>query len=127
MNSQEYRELIVYKKAFSPARGILKHSKIFPREELYSLTDQIHGASRSVCANLAEAYGKRRYEKHFISKLNDSDGECGETMVLLDFAKECGYISSDHHLELEGLYVAIGRKMGSKMNNPKFFLIRTET
>ena len=77
----DFKELIVYKKAFTLAMEIYEVSKSFPKEENYSLTDQIRRSSRSVCANLAEAYRKRLYERHFISKLTDSDAENSETIV----------------------------------------------
>ena len=85
--------MIVYKTAFSIAMEIFELSKIFPPEEKYSLTDQIRRSSRSVCANLSEAYGKRIYPKHFVSKLTDSDGELGETVTWLQFAAACQYIT----------------------------------
>jgi four helix bundle protein len=95
----DYKDLIAYKKGFSLAMEIFKVSKSFPKEETYSLTDQIRRSSRSVCANIAEAYRKRRYVKHFISKLTDSDGENSETSTWLDFALECEYITKETHLD----------------------------
>ncbi len=97
MGSQGYKDLIVYKKAYAAAMEIFKESKTFPKEELYSLTDQIRRSSRSVCANIAEGYRKRIYPKSFISKMADSDGECAETLVHLDFAKDCGYMNNQTH------------------------------
>jgi four helix bundle protein len=96
MSNQGHKNLTVYKKAYSAAMEIFIESKKFPKEEIYSLTDQIRRSSRSVCANLAEAYRKRIYPKHFVSKLSDSDGECAETMVHLDFAKDCGYLKYEY-------------------------------
>ena len=90
----------VYKLAFDTAMRIFEISKRFPREEIYSLTDQIRRSSRSVCGNLAEAFRKRRYPKAFIAKLSDSEGECAETQTWLDFALNCKYITSDEHKEL---------------------------
>ena len=87
-----HRDLEVYKKAFDAAMQIFDLSRSFPKEETYSLTDQIRRSSRSVCANLAEAWRKRRYEKAFISKLSDSESEAAETQVWLEFATKCGYI-----------------------------------
>ena len=70
-------------------------SKRWPREERYALTDQVRRSSRSVCANLAEAWSKRRYPRHFVSKLSDAHGEAEETLVWIGFARDCGYLSSD--------------------------------
>ena len=85
-------DLEVYRKAFAAAMDIFALSKAFPKEETYSLTDQIRRCSRSVCANLAEAWRKRRYEAAFISKLSDSEGEVAETQVWVEFAVKCGYL-----------------------------------
>ena len=82
----DFKELIVYKKSFSLAMEVYEISKSFPKEEKYSLTDQIRRSSRSVCANIAEAYRKHIYVKHFVSKLTDADAENSETLVWLDFA-----------------------------------------
>ena len=90
-----HKQLDVYKLAYKLAMEIYHLSKKFPSEERYSLTDQIRRSSRSVSANLAEAFRKRRYEKAFISKLSDSEGECAETQTWLDFAMDCEYINSD--------------------------------
>jgi four helix bundle protein len=87
-----HRDLEVYQMAFRVAMEIFELSKAFPEEETYSPTDQMRRSSRLVCANLAEAWRKRRYEKAFISKLSDSEGEAAETQVWLEFAVGCGYI-----------------------------------
>jgi four helix bundle protein len=113
--------LIVYQKSFELARVIFETSKTFPKEEKYSLTDQIRRSSRAVCANLAEAYCKRRYESHFISKLSDSDMENTETQVWLNFAKEFNYISNEHCMELREISNEIGRLLDYMMRNPKNF------
>lgn len=89
---KHFRELIVYQKAFEQAMKIFELTKHFPKEERFSLTDQIRRSSRSVCANLAEAWHKRRYPAHFVSKLTDSDAEAAETQVWLDFSLECKYL-----------------------------------
>lgn len=123
MSSQGHKDLIVYKKAYSAAMDIFIESKKFPKEEIYSLTDQIRRSSRSVCANIAEAYRKRIYPKHFISKLTDSDGECAETMVHLDFAKDCKYLNKETHQKLIDLYTEVGKMLGSMMNSPEKFSI----
>ncbi len=88
-----FKNLLAYQKRFELAMEIFEISKYFPKEETYSLTDQIRRASRSTCANIAEAYRKRNYPKHFISKLADSDSENSETQVWLDFSEACKYIS----------------------------------
>jgi four helix bundle protein len=90
-----HRDLAVYGKAFDSAMRIFELSKSFPKEETYSLTDQIRRSSRSVCANLAEAWRKRRYQAAFISKLSDSEGETAETQVWLEFAVKCGYLDRE--------------------------------
>jgi four helix bundle protein len=101
MKIRTHRELEVYKLAFQIAVEIYKMSKSFPKEETYSLTDQIRRSSRSVCANLAEAFRKRKYPKHFVSKLTDSESEAAETQVWLDFALEFGYIDEETHARLD--------------------------
>jgi four helix bundle protein len=92
MGVRSAKELTVYQKAYSLAMCIFELSKAFPLEERYALTSQIRRSSRSVCQNLREAWAKRRYPAHFISKLTDSDGENGETDTSLDFAKDCCYV-----------------------------------
>ncbi len=121
MSAQGYKDLIVYQKAYKLALEIFELSKKFPREEIYSLTDQVRRSSRSVCANMAEGYRKRIYPKHFISKLSDSDGECAETMVHLDFAKDCNYLEEEKHKELIDGYLQVGKMLGSMMNAPEKF------
>ncbi len=90
MQIKSPKDLIVYQKAYTLAMKIFEVSKSFPAEEKYSLTDQIRRSSRSVCTNLREAWAKRKYKAHFVSKLTDADGENGETDSWLDFACECG-------------------------------------
>ncbi|MCD4786697.1 MAG: four helix bundle protein [Desulfobacterales bacterium] len=97
---QGYRDLKVYKLAYQLALNIHEATKKFPKEEKYSLTDQIRRSSRSVPANLAEAWKKRRYEKAFISKVIDCASEAGETEVWLDFAKDFGYLNDTKYREL---------------------------
>src|SRR4051812_29161513 len=89
----KHQDLDVYKKAFEAAMQVFELSKKFPKEEVYSLTDQIRRSSRSVCANLAEAWRKRRYEAAFVSKLNDSEAEAAETQTWLEFAVRCEYLT----------------------------------
>ncbi len=98
-------------------------SKEFPAEERYSLTSQIRRSSRSVCLNLREAWAKRRYEAHFVSKLTDSDGENSETDSSLDFAKVCGHISGQEHKRLAAACEEIGRMLGSMIHCPRPFLL----
>ena len=118
------KELDVYKKAYSLSMDIFEISKTFPKEERYALTDQIRRSSRSVCLNLREAWAKRRYEAHFISKLTDCDGENSETDSSLDFARDCGYISLKEHQKLTGQNREVGRMLGSIINNPNSFIIK---
>ncbi len=93
----DFKDLTVYKKAYQLAMDIFQTSKTFPVEERYSLTDQIRRSSRSVCANLAEAYRRRKYKAHFLSKLTDCESENTESEVWLDFSKDCGYITETLH------------------------------
>jgi len=122
MQINSAKELEVYKKAYNLAMEIFEVSKKFPKEERYSLTDQIRRSSRSVCLNLREAWAKRRYEAHFISKLTDCDGENSETDSSLDFAKDCGYITIDEHTKLIKENREIGKMLGAMINNPNPFL-----
>lgn len=124
MRINSAKDLEVYKKAYSLAMKIFNISKTFPTEEKYSLTSQIRRSSRSVCLNLREAWAKRRYEAHFISKLTDCDGENSETNSSLDFAMDCGYIDSKTHKELESQTIEIGSMLGAMLNNVKPFLVK---
>jgi len=119
------KDLRVYKKAYALAMEIFHISKQWPSEERFSLTDQIRRSSRSVCANLREAWAKRRYEAHFISKLTDADGENSETDTWLDFAKDCGYLCEEHHRHLIEECQAVGAMFGSMIKNPTPFLIKS--
>ena len=110
------------KAAYELAMKVFALSKRFPPEEKFALTSQIRRSSRSICLNLREAWAKRRYEAHFISKLTDCDGENGETDSSLDFAKDCGYITSEQHAELVALSHEVGRMLGSMIKNPSPFL-----
>ena len=101
---QHFRQLRVYIQAFQSAMTIYMMSKHFPREEQYSLTDQIRRASRSVNTNIAEAWRKRRYPASFVSKLTDADAEAGECQVWLEFAWQCGYITEEKFRELDKVY-----------------------
>ena len=97
---RSHKDLIVYKTAYEAAIKIHHLTETFPNEERYALKDQIRRSSRSVCANLAEAWRKRRYPKNFISKLSDSEAEAAETQVWIDFANSFGYINGSIHTEL---------------------------
>ena len=125
MGVKSVKDLAVYEKAYRLAMLVFEVSRKFPAEEKYALTGQIRRSSRSVCLNLREAWAKRRYEAHFISKLTDCDGESGETDSSLDFAKDCGYISAQAHEELVEVELnrEVGRMLGSMLNNPTPFLI----
>jgi four helix bundle protein len=118
------KELEVYRKAYELAMLIFNASRHFPAEERYALTSQIRRSSRSVCMNLREAWAKRRYGAHFVSKLSDCDGENGETDTSLDFAKDCSYISQDEHADLTARSCEIGRMLGAMILNPKPFLFK---
>ncbi|MFA6469865.1 MAG: four helix bundle protein [Bacteroidota bacterium] len=123
MQINSAKELIVYQKAYDLAMKIFQLSKSFPNEERYALTGQIRRSSRSICLNLREAWAKRRYEAHFISKLTDCDGENSETDSSLDFARDCGYFNEQQHTELTSLNKEVGKMLGSMINNPSSFLI----
>lgn len=116
------KELEVYKKSYSLAMEIFELSKDFPKEERYALTDQIRRSSRSVCLNLREAWAKRRYIAHFISKLTDSDGENSETDTSIDFARDCGYISNEQHNYLTSEIAEVGKMLGAMIKNPNPFI-----
>lgn len=98
------KDLRVYENSMSLTMDIFHLSKKFPREETYSLTDQIRRSSRSVCANLGEAWRKRRYKAAFIAKLSDAEAEASETIVWLEIAKRCGYLEDDEQEDIESRY-----------------------
>src|SRR5213593_3622470 len=123
MRLNSAKDLDVYKKAYQLAMRIFELSKRFPSDEKFALTGQIRRSSRSVCLNLREAWAKRRYEAHFVSKLTDCDGENSETDSSLDFARDCGYISPQQHAVLVALCEEIGKMLGSMIRNPSSFLI----
>jgi four helix bundle protein len=101
---RRHTELEVYKRAFTAAMRIFEVTKTFPKEERYSMVDQVRRSSRSVCANLAEAWRKRRYEAAFVSKLSDSEAEAAETQVWLQFSVECKYVNRDAAAQLYSEY-----------------------
>lgn len=122
MKNQGFKELTVYKKSFELAMKIFELSKAFPKEETYSLTDQIRRSSRSVSTSIAEAYRKRLYPAHFISKTSDADMENSETQVWLDFAEECKYISKDTRKALEKESAEIGKLLNHMISYPEKYV-----
>ncbi|WP_017292621.1 four helix bundle protein [Geminocystis herdmanii] len=118
-----HEDLIVYQKAFDVAMKIFELSKKFPIEERYSLTDQIRRSSRSVCANLAEAWRKRRYKAAFIAKLSDSEAEAAETQVWLKFAVNCHYVNIEQARELYSIYNQILSGLVKMINHPEQWLL----
>ena len=117
-------DLQVYQKAFEAAMKIFEWSNSFPKEKTYSLTDQIRRSSRSVCANLAEVWRKRRYEAMFISKLADAEGEAAETQVWLEFAVKCRYLKREEAAPLYAVYREVIGTLVSMINHPEMWIIR---
>jgi four helix bundle protein len=120
---QTHRDLEVYRKAFDAAMQVFEVSKRFPKEETYSLTDQSRRSSRSVCANIAEAWRKRRYEAAFICKLSDAESEAAETQVWIEFAVKCGYLERDRAATLYQAYDEILRMLVAMINHPDSWTI----
>lgn len=120
-NSQGFKDLIAYKKAFQHACAIFELTLNFPKEERYSLTDQIRRSSRSVCANLAEAYRKGDYHKYFLLKITDCLGENSETLVWLDFSLNCNYITQEQYENNIKLNEEVGKLLMFMYNNPEKF------
>lgn len=116
-----FQDLLAYKKSFELAMKIFEVSKSFPKEEKYSLTDQVRRSSRSVSANISESYRKRKYPKHFISKLTDSDAENSETQTWLEFALACTYISQELFEDMFKDSEEVGRLINYMINNPDKF------
>lgn len=123
MQIETVKELNVYKHAYELAMEIFETTKEFPAEEKYALTSQIRRSSRSVCLNLREAWAKRRYEPHFVSKLTDCDGEANETDSSLDFARDCGYISAETHKRFVEKCTNVRRMLGGMIKKPQGFVI----
>jgi four helix bundle protein len=121
-----YQELRVYQKAMAAAMRIFELTKHFPIEERYSLTDQIRRASRSVCSNIGEAWRKRRYPAHFVSKLSDSESEAEETRVWLEFSWRCGYMSKSEASELDKEYDQIIGQLVRMIDRPDQWIIDTK-
>lgn len=116
---RSHKELEVYQSAFKSSMEIYHLTKIFPKDEIFSLTSQIRRSSRSVSANIAEAFRKRRYEKAFVSKLSDSEAEAAETQVWLDYSLVCGYITETDYHKLFNDYDNILGKLVNMMNQPE--------
>lgn len=116
-----FRDLKVYQLAYKSAMEIFEGSKSFPKEERYSLTDQIRRSSRTVVANMAEGYRKRQYPNAFASKLADADAEATETQTWLDFALDCGYLPKEKHDGLVRGYEEIGKMLKAMIDHPERF------
>ena len=117
------KDLKVYKLAYDLAMEIFRLTEKFPSDEKYALTSQIRRSSRSICLNLREAWAKRRYEAHFVSKLTDCDGENSETESALDFARDCQYVSPGQHEVLTARCAEIGRMLAGMIKKSNSFLI----
>jgi len=117
-----FRDLIVYKKSFQLAMEIFHMTKTFPKEEKFSLIDQIRRCSRSVCANIAEGYRKRRYVAHFVSKTTDSDMENSETQVWLDFSLACEYINKETYNDKTAKSEEVGRLLNDMIEKPEKYM-----
>jgi four helix bundle protein len=124
MKITRHTELDVYKRAFDVAMHVFRYSKEFPKEERYSLVDQIRRSSRSVCANLAEAWRKRRYQAAFIAKLSDCEAEAAETQVWLQFAVECEYLGREPAKQLYGEYDEVISMIVHMINHPDNWIIK---
>lgn len=121
---KSHEDLEAYQMAFDAAMKIFELSKKFPMEERYSLTDQIRRSSRSVCANLAEAWRKRRYEAAFVAKLNDSEAEAAETQTWLKFAVKCNYLDVETGREIYGTYNRVLAILVTIINNPSPWVLK---
>ena len=117
-----YGDLNVYQTAYRLAMKIFEESKKFPREERYSLTDQIRRPSRSVAVNIAEGYRRRRYPAMFTTRIVDADAEATETQVWVDFAFDCGYLSENSHKDLSRAYAEVGKMLGGILATPEKFV-----
>ena len=119
-----FKTLLAYQKAFELSMEVFELSKSFPKEETYSLTDQIRRSSRSICTNIAEAYRKREYQKHFISKLTDADSENSETQVWIDFSNSCNYIDLELQQNLTNKSIEVRRLINFMIANPEKFGVK---
>jgi len=120
-HAESFKDLVVYQKVRGIAKEVFKITKSFPKEEMYSLTDQVRRSSRSIGAQIAEAWGKRRYEKHFISKLTDADAEQLETQHWIEVAEDCNYVVHAQVLQIINKLSEIGRMLNSMMKKSKQF------
>ncbi len=120
---KSHRELRVYQGAMDAAMRVFEVTKSFPQEERYSLVDQMRRSSRSVCANLAEAWRKRRYQAAFVAKLNDAEGEACETQVWIDFASQCRYLDAGTCRELDQLYDRVLAQLVCMIDDPEKWTI----
>ena len=120
-HAKSFRDLLVYQKARQLAAEIFRVTKDFPREEMYSLTNQIRRSSRGVGAQIAEAWAKRRYEAHFVAKLTDADGEQQETQHWIETAADCGYLTQSQANDLIEKCAEIGRLLGGMMAKADLF------
>src|SRR5712691_1999062 len=121
-----YKQLKVYQNALHGAMEIFEATKSFPLPERYAMIDQIRRSSRSVCANLAEAWRKRRYRAAFVAKLNDSESEASETQVWIEFAVKCAYLKREPAVELYQVYEEILRMIVAMINHPESWIIKKE-
>ena len=120
-HADSFRDLVVYQRARAVTSAIFRLSKLFPKDEVYSLTDQVRRSSRSIGAQIAEAWGKRRYEKHFVSKLTDACAEELETEHWVEMARECGYVSQEQSEQLMADLDAIGRMLSAMKQKSHLF------
>lgn len=119
-----HTELQVYQRAFDSAMTVFRFTKRFPKEEMYSLSDQVRRSSRSVCANVAEAWRKRRYPAAFVAKLNDAEAEAAETQTWIQFAVKCEYISSDEATPLYKEYDEILALLVAMIHHPEKWTLK---
>ncbi len=119
--ARSFKELRVYQRAREVSKAVFRLSQAFPKAEMYSLTDQVRRSARSIGAQVAEAWAKRRYERHFVSKLTDADGEQMETQHWVDEALSCGYLRQVEAAELNGQLEEVGRMLGSMMEKADAF------
>lgn len=124
-NIRSYKELRVYQAAMDAAMRVFELSKSFPTEEKYSLTDQMRRSSRSVCTNIGEAWRKRRYPAHFVSKMSDSEGEAEETRVWVEFAQRCCYLSTADTTDLDNTYDRILAQLVHMILHKDHWIIRS--
>jgi four helix bundle protein len=123
-NIRSYKELRVYQVAMDSAMEIYSLTRTFPAEERYSMVDQMRRSSRSVCANIAEAWRKRRYQAHFISKLSDAESEAEETRVWIEFAQRCNYLTEGQATQLDDTYDKIIAHLVRMISEPEHWTIR---